>query len=90
MKTNIKDVTLLALAAGAGVSSCSRYEEGGFSLKTPQGRLQGEWKLTDTDSETFNALIDEDFDVIFEFDKDGDVTLSYEGCLLYTSDAADD
>ena len=36
----------LMLAIAAAFSSCKKYEEGpGFSLRSPEGRLEGTWKV---------------------------------------------
>ncbi|MEX1193140.1 MAG: hypothetical protein WEA99_14315 [Brumimicrobium sp.] len=82
----MKTIKLMSIAVLATVfllgSSCSKYEEGpAFSLRTKKARLAGEWeadKYVSPDGDESNA----DDDGTMEFDKDGTVTLSYDGFSL--------
>jgi len=47
MKTRILSLLAMATIAVASMTSCSKYEEGGFSLRSKKARLTGEWSLTE-------------------------------------------
>jgi hypothetical protein len=82
--TKFNATALAGLSVLLTAQSCKKYEEGpGFTLKSANSRLEGEWLLTGGD------VYDEDLDVTFEFADDGDfsyaVTISYFG-YSYTYD----
>ncbi|MEX0966719.1 MAG: lipocalin family protein [Bacteroidia bacterium] len=84
MKRNrTSTISLASLATAAilfNLQACKKYEDGpGFTLRTPEGRLEGEWELTKVDSNSLLGFFD---GVVVEFEKDGDldITLTY----LYT------
>lgn len=59
-------------------TSCKKYEDGpGFSLKSKKGRLTGDWELVKLENSNGDNYL-EDFEIEFEFDKDGDFKLNYE------------
>jgi len=70
----------LALIIGAmSLNSCKKYEEGpGVSLRSKKARITGEWKLvkhTDDGIDYSEGLDTEK--VIYNFEKDGAVTISF-------------
>ena len=83
MDKNLKSGALLALAATAGLSSCSRYEEGGPSLRSASSRLEGEWELVECENEDIDDVLDAGIEYVFEFEKDGDVKMSVSGEYEY-------
>jgi hypothetical protein len=60
--------------------SCSKYDDGPFfSLRTKKGRLVGEWELDKVIQNGQTQSLDSDYDIIWEFERDGDFeqTLEY-------------
>ncbi|MEX0966979.1 MAG: DUF5004 domain-containing protein [Bacteroidia bacterium] len=82
MKINLQRKVSLASIATAAIlfnfQACKKYEEGpGFTLKTPKGRLTGDWELVATDPPSGADLPD----LSMEFEKDGDFTM--RGSISY-------
>ncbi|MEX0966720.1 MAG: hypothetical protein WD077_05745 [Bacteroidia bacterium] len=78
MKLNrYNTISLASLATAAilfNLQACKKYDEGpGFTLRTPEGRLEGEWELTKADT---NSLLGRYDEVVLEFEKDGDFDLA--------------
>lgn len=75
-KSKMKFKEFGVLVAGLGVAAitlqgCGKYEDGpGISLRSKDGRLTGEWKLT-----TVFGLVDET-ESFYEFDADGKFSYS--------------
>lgn len=86
MKKTIKNTAILAVASTSLLSTgCKKYEEGpGLSLKTKKARLVGDWDLKETDNERTQEFLKTNGEIIFEFEKDGDVNVSTEGILNYS------
>lgn len=55
MKKRIAIVFAIALMIGAVLSSCKKYEEDyGLMMKSPKGRLVGQWKVSQIDADTMS------------------------------------
>jgi hypothetical protein len=68
---NIKETATLGLAS-ALVLGCSKYEDGpAFSLSSKNNRLCREWELDQYQGQPYT-----DGELIFEFEKDGDFSLT--------------
>ena len=83
MKNLSKILAAAVIGSGIlGLESCKKYDDGpGFSLLSKKGRLTGEWDLTggnvaDDNDDRYNV-----WELIFEFQKDGDFEMrsSYSG-----------
>lgn len=75
MKTHYSGNLMLAAAIviALNFSSCGKYEDGpSFSLMSKTSRLTGEWEVVKYDN------VAPDDDIILEFEKDGDFSLTYE------------
>ena len=73
MKTKSKKllVLLATIILMFNLSSCNKYPEGPwFSLKSKTARLTGTWKIVE-------GLDNNDVDVYYTFEKDGDYILKY-------------
>lgn len=84
MNRKLKQGALLALASTT-IVGCKKYDENtGPALKTAKKRLVGSWLLTETEDFDFKEFLTLKGEVIFEFEKDGDVNFSQKGTLTYT------
>ena len=75
-KNNVIALTLVMMIS----YSCSKYDDGPFfSLRTKKGRLVGEWELDKVIQNGQTQSLDSDYDIIWEFERDGDFeqTLEY-------------
>ena len=75
-KNNVIALTLVMMIS----YSCSKYDDGPFfSLRTKKGRLVGEWELDKLIQNGQTQSLDSDYDIIWEFERDGDFeqTLEY-------------
>jgi hypothetical protein len=75
-KNNVIALTLVMMIS----YSCSKYDDGPFfSLRTKKGRLVGEWELDKLILNGQTQSLDSDYDIIWEFERDGDFeqTLEY-------------
>ena len=75
-KNNVIALTLVMMIS----YSCSKYDDGPFfSLRTKKGRLVGEWELDKVILNGQTQSLDSDYDIIWEFERDGDFeqTLEY-------------
>ena len=80
----IKPKTAIAAAAAAllvsSAPSCSKYEDGPkLSFRSPTSRLAREWAVKDAEQSGFP----DDFDMTFDFDKDGDLKFNVSGTYTY-------
>lgn len=65
---------IAALVLVINISSCGKYEDGpAISLRSKKGRLVGEWEVVD-----IQGVGNLDGDLILEFEKEGDFTLTYD------------
>ena len=74
---NTKNYLFLSIAViiSLAISSCGKYEDGpGFSLLTKTARMTNKWELKSVDGEIIPAG-----EIVWEFKKDGEATISYGG-----------
>ena len=84
MKKTIKSGALLALATTA-ITGCKKYEENsGPAMKTVNKRIVGYWVLEETENIDLQEFINSNGEIIFEFEKDGDINFSQEGTVEYS------
>ena len=74
-KNNVIALTLVMMIS----YSCSKYDDGPFfSLRTKKGRLVGEWELDKVIQNGQTQSLDSDYDIIWEFERDGDFEQTIE------------
>ena len=74
---NTKNYLFLSIAViiSLAITSCGKYEDGpGFSLLTKTARMTNKWELKSVDGEIIPAG-----EIVWEFKKDGEATISYGG-----------
>lgn len=78
MKTLVKQLPLLALAALFILPACKKYEDGpGISFRTKKGRLVGEWQLDELEIDGADYTSDVNtWDL--DFDKEGDFSMTFQ------------
>ena len=65
----------IAVIISLAITSCGKYEDGpGFSLLTKTARMTNKWELKSVDGEIIPAG-----EIVWEFKKDGEATISYGG-----------
>ena len=71
MKKNLTILTLIILIS----YGCTKYDDGpAFSIRTKKARLTGEWELEEIIVNGVSQALDSDYDVIWEFERNGDFT----------------
>ncbi|MCH2198917.1 MAG: lipocalin family protein [Flavobacteriales bacterium] len=86
MKTIVRTITLISLAAAVVLTSCGKYEDGpGISLRSKKARLTGEWQLDEVeiDGTDFTADFNQ-WDWEFEDDEEFRYTVEVEGFLPFS------
>ena len=74
-KTKIYLFLSIAVIISLAITSCGKYEDGpGFSLLTKTARMTNKWELKSVDGEIIPAG-----EIVWEFKKDGEATISYGG-----------
>ena len=74
-KTKIYLFLSIAVLISLAITSCGKYEDGpGFSLLTKTARMTNKWELKSVDGEIIPAG-----EIVWEFKKDGEATISYGG-----------
>ena len=65
----------IAVIISLAITSCGKYEDGpGFSLLSKTARMTNKWELKSVDGEIIPAG-----EIVWEFKKDGEATISYGG-----------
>ena len=65
----------IAVIISLAITSCGKYEDGpGFSLLSKTARMTNTWELKSVDGEIIPAG-----EIVWEFKKDGEATISYGG-----------
>ena len=74
-KTKIYLFLSIAVIISLAITSCGKYEDGpGFSLLSKTARMTNKWELKSVDGEIIPAG-----EIVWEFKKDGEATISYGG-----------
>lgn len=78
-------IWLFLIVATLGLASCSKYENGGMSLKTKKERVTNKWKLKSAWINGYEAL-NHVADDIYEITKEGNVTMiQFDQTVLHGS-----
>ncbi|WP_306639859.1 lipocalin family protein [Sanyastnella coralliicola] len=85
MKTIVRTITLMSLAAAFALTSCGKYEDGpGISLRSKKARLVGEWQLEELEIEGTDYTADVNrWEWEFKDDEEFRYSLQIEGFDTY-------